>query len=567
MINIRNISVRNFLSYGNVPTVFELDKYTNVLIIGKNGGGKSVLVDALCYGLYGKPYRKIKLGQLVNSINGKNSVVTVNFEVEGVPYRVVRGQKPKIFEIYKNEKLVDEEAATRDYQGYLEKQVLKMAYKTFCQIGVMGSANYVPFMSLEAGQRREVIEDVLDISLFSQMNELLKDRIKTTKTELTLLEVQIESAKKETASQKRVVEILKEAAETRIAEETAEIERIRSLSEEVNAKLERLHTMFKKFKGVPDFDAAALQSNTNQLTRVDHDMTRLLARIESIHVLDDCPTCMQRVAAGHKSDIKEQLMAEHEVLSATKAQLVATVHALLAERDEFDRLSEIKRKYDNEVSKMAETIESYDAEIETHQSVITRIESNRGNIEEEQAKLATLAANALRVVKRRTELLEEKELQDVSLLLLKDSGIKAAIIKEYVPILNKMINRYLSMFGFDVNFMLDENFNETVRSRGRDEFTYYSFSEGEKRRIDVAILLAFRKVTELKNSATCNILLMDEIIDSSLESMAKEVLMDILVAEGGNNFVISHTSPSTDMFDAVIEVKKQGDFSVYEYLQ
>jgi len=324
--------------------------------------------------------------------------------------------------------------------------------------------------------------------------------------------------------------------------------------------------MFRKISGVPNFDSSVLTEKLRAFTRVELDMENCIHRIESVHSLDDCPTCLQNVSDEHKEGIRATLMEQHDSFLESKKILADIVATLKTEQAEFERLSLVERKYHDEVSKLTDSIISYGKDIEAHQATINRISGNRGNIEDEQKKLAELAQNALAIVRRRTELVQERELQDISSLLLKDSGIKAAIIKEYVPILNKLINRYLGLFGFDVNFRLDENFNETVHSRGRDEFTYNNFSEGEKRKIDIAILLAFRKVTALKNSATCNLLLMDEIVDSSLDPTSREVFLDILNAEGGNNFVISHTTPSTDMFDAVIEVKKQGDFSTYEFL-
>lgn len=566
MIYIRKITVRNFMSYGNVPTIFELTRAVSTLIVGGNGHGKSVLADALCFVLYGKPYRKIKLGQLINSINAKHSVVTCEFTVDGNEYKVVRGQKPKVFEIFKNDVLVEEEAAVRDYQKYLETQVLKIAFKTFCQIVVMGSSNFVPFMSLEAAPRRDVIEDVLDISLFSVMNDLLKERVKTNKTETNLIETKIESAKKETTTQQKVIGILQEATDTRIAEETAEIERIQTLRSEVESKRDRLKKMFEKFPGVPEFEPEVLGKQTRTLSQVEYDMEKIVTRVETIHRLTDCPTCMQIVTSDHKSSIKEKLMDEHAAFEVTKNELNSLVEKLQLEQSEFLRLSELERKYNAEITRFNDSIIAYGKEIETHQATINRVGDNRGNIDDERRKLNEIAAEALLIIRRRNELLEEKSLQDISAILLKDTGIKAEIIKEYVPILNKLLNRYLSLFGLDVNFYLDENFNETVKSRGRDEFTYNSFSEGEKRKIDIAILFAFRKVTELKNSATCNLLLMDEIVDSSLEPSAREIFLDILRLEGGNNIVISHTTPNVDIFDEVIEVKKIGDFSTYEYI-
>lgn len=566
MIIIEDVTVQNFMSYGNIPTTFNLVAHVSTLMIGANGQGKSVISDALCFAFYGKPYRKIKVGQLVNSINRKASVATVNFKVDSTLYKVVRGQKPKIFEIWKDGVLVEEEAATRDYQKYLETQVLKIAYKTFIQLVVMGSSNFVPFMSLETPARRDVIEDVLDISLFSSMNEILKERVKTTKTESALIEVQLDSAKKETASQKRVIAILQEATDSRVAEETAEIERIEQLRTDVETQRERLNKMYAKFPAAPEFDPEALSTKTRSLSIVEHDIKNLTGKITSIHSLQDCPTCMQVVADDHKEKISTVLGGQCSVLEETKHADELLIEKMREMKAAFERHSGLVSKYNSELERLNSSIIAYGRDIESHQNNILKVGSDKGNITEEKERLNVIVDSALKIIQRRNELLEEKSMQDISGLLLKDSGIKASIIKEYIPVLNKLLNRYLSAFGFDVNFHLDENFNETVLSRGRDEFTYNSFSEGEKRKIDVAILLAFRRVTEMKNSATCNLLVMDEIVDSSLDPASREIFLDILAAEGGNNFVISHTTPSMDVFDAVIEFKKVGNFSTYEYL-
>jgi DNA repair exonuclease SbcCD ATPase subunit len=567
VINIKSGSVRNFMSYGNVPTEFDLQRDSTTLIIGPNGAGKSVVPDFLCYGFFGKPYRKIKLPQLINSINSKNSVVTLDFDVGAVSYKIVRGQKPKIFQIFKDGVLVEEEAATRDYQGYLETQILKMSYKTFCQIVVMGSSAFTPFMALETASRRGIIEDVLDISLFTSMNELLKERVKATKIETALVDVKIESAKKETVSQKRVIELMKSAVDSRVAEEEAAIADVKILIESESSKINKLTEAFKKFPGVPEFDEKVLSKLKSESYSLENDISRITSRIDSFDDLDVCPTCVQHVGHDHKGMVKDEWMNDQTDMQRKLDAVNLKIEFFNGEREKFIKMQTMQSKYETEIARMETVVRGYGTTILNHEKNIERVRANVGDIEEEKRKLVEVAKSAMELIQRRNVLIEEKSMQDVAVVLLRDSGIKAAIIKEYVPILNSLINRYLGLFGFDVNFRLDENFDETVHSRGRDEFSYNSFSEGEKRKIDIAILMAFRKITELKNSSTCNLLVMDEIVYSSLDPASREVFMDIILSEGGNYFVISHTSPTMDVFDAVMEVSKVGDFSVYEYLK
>jgi DNA repair exonuclease SbcCD ATPase subunit len=566
MIEFDNGSVRNFLSYGNVPVTFVFNKHNNTLIIGANGMGKSVLPDFLCFVLYGKAYRNITKGQLVNSINLKNCVCEINFRVDASVYRVVRGIKPNVFEIYKDNVLVDQEAATRDYQGYLENHILKINYKTFCQVVVMGSAAFTPFMQLSAGARRDVVEDVLDIAVFSLMNDILKKRIAETKSEANIIDVKLESAKRETISQQKVIKILKEAVDARVDEERDEIKRIIGLRDDTENEKAELEEQLEQLGEPEPFDIKLLQDNTRDMNVASSDVSRLERSIQNINNLTKCSVCLQDVGDGHKHTITSQYEVERNTAQENKEALEFAVRTLRGKQEVYDNHIAKARSIRDKISQLNSTIISHGREIERHQGIINDLQGNKGDIVAEQAKLKSLADDALKIIARKGELSEEKNLQDVALILLKDSGIKAALIKEYIPIINKKINRYLGIFGFDVNFQLDENFGETIHSRGRDEFSYNSFSEGEKRKIDIAILFAFRQVTEMKNSANCNLLILDEIVDSSLDANSREAFLEILTQEGGNNFVISHTAPSYDVFDAVMLVEKVGDFSQYSYL-
>jgi DNA repair exonuclease SbcCD ATPase subunit len=570
MIIFKKITAKNFLSYGNVPTSVELNKYKNVLIVGENGSGKSVLFsDAICFVLYGKPYRSINKGQLLNSINQKGLEVEIEFSTGSSDFRVLRGIRPGIFEIYKDGVLVDQEAAKKDYQGYLEKHVLKVNFKTFCQVVILGTASFVPFMKLNAGQRREVIEDVLDIAIFSEMNNLLKHRILETREETNLVAVRIESSKKEATAQQKLIRVIEEAKESRILEEQSAIENIKQRRSILNVSIadQKLKIVNLKRTSPTPVDEVALRTAQRTVDRLEDEIQRSVKQAKSVASLEECQTCLQGVSADHKSHIKKIV---ESTISGTRDKLDAAKSALA----DIEALSDVYGVYKNEVTLLTtelnslnESLQVMDRSIEERYELIQTIQKNNSNVADEKKKLKDLAEKAIGLLNRKSELLEEKNLQDVSLTLLKDSGIKAEIIKEYIPIINKLINKYLGVFGFFVNFNLDENFVETIRSRGRDEFSYDSFSEGEKRKIDLAILFSFRQIAELKNSANCNLLVCDEIGESAFDLIARDAFMEILNSlEGGNNFVISHTAPSHESYDAVIKVEKKNDFSVFNYL-
>ena len=569
MIVFKSISVRNFLSFGNVPTTIELNKCKNTLIVGTNGSGKSSInCDGVCFALYGKPYRSITKGQLVNSINQRNCEVEIVFDIGAVEYRVRRGIKPNIFEIYQNGVLIDQEAAVADYQGYLERNILKINYKTFCQVVVLGTASFVPFMQLSTSARRDVIEDVLDIAVFSNMNSILKGRIQETNDEIKLIALKVDSAKKETEAQKRLIRVIEEARNSRIQEEEtviadlwADIAEHRSARDALNAAIVEL------IKPV-EVDAATFNQLSRAIDNLDDEFSSNHAKVSAVHDLETCPTCLQGVEDTHKHRVATAYAARnasiHTEVEAAKEQLKT-----LQERiDDEHRYSRELQALTLQLSRKTDQMVQLEVDVERRQKLINGIRANTTDLQLERNKLKEIADSALAILTQKSELLELRGVQDISLMLLKDSGIKSAIIKEYVPILNKLINKYLGMFGFHVNFILDENFSETIKSRGRDEFSYSSFSEGEKRKIDTAILFAFRQVSELKNSANCNLLVLDEVGSENFDLNAKECFLEILSSiDGGNNFVISHSAPSHEAYDTVIKVEKRGDFSYLEFMQ
>jgi len=570
MIVFKKITAKNFLSYGNVPTSVDLNKFKNTLIVGENGSGKSVLFsDAICYVLYGKPYRSINKGQLLNSINQKGLEVEIEFSTGLSEFRVKRGIRPGIFEIYKDNVLVDQEAATKDYQGYLEKHVLKVNFKTFCQVVILGTASFVPFMKLNAGQRREVIEDVLDISIFSEMNNLLKHRILETREEANLVSVKIDSSKKEAKAQQKLIKVIEEVKESRILEEEEQISTIKAKRDLLKTSIAHMKDRIEYAKkAAPEpVDAALLRTTQRTCDRLEDEIQRNIKQAKNVVSLENCQTCLQGVSTDHKTHIKSIVEA---TISTTRGKLqeeMVVLSDLKLLSDAYETYKSDVIMLTNSLNTMSENAHALDMSVEEKYELIQSIQKNNSNVIDEKQKLKELAEKAMGLLGRKSELLEEKNLQDVSLILLKDSGIKAAIIKEYVPIINKLINKYLGVFGFFVNFNLDENFVETIKSRGRDEFSYDSFSEGEKRKIDLSILFSFREIAEMKNSANCNLLVCDEIGESAFDLIARDAFMEILNSlEGGNNFVISHTAPSHESYDAVIKVEKKNDFSIFNYL-
>lgn len=561
MIVFKTVSVKNFLSYGNYDTKWELDKHSSTLIVGRNGHGKSVLLDAVCFGLFGKPYRNINKPQLVNSINQKACVVELELVVNGVEYKIIRGMKPNVFDVYCQGKMLDQEAAMKDMQTYLEQQILKLNFKTFCQVVILGSASYTPFMQLPAYQRREVVEDVLDIGIFSKMNALLKDRVAGTKEELRIIDVKVDSAKKEAQAQKRIIELIEKNKTSRISEIQEEI---KILQEELSGVVDSIASLKE-----PDYvSAKALRERytaiVDSIDELKASATQLQNRLSRLENLEECPTCIQGISHEHKHSIRNKF--EEEGTTITK-NLEEQYPSLAEVSEQLEDAEKISRYYSVTKQTLTQSKSELLRSIDTKNSQIEKIKEDSGDIDAEKEKMKAIAAEALQFISRKNELSEEKQLQEVSQVLLKDNGIKTAIIREYLPVLNKLINKYLTVFDFFVNFNLDDSFNEVIKSRGRDEFSYASFSEGEKKRIDLAILLAFRQVAAMKNSAKVNLLIFDEVQDSSLDLDARAKFNDLLESMAGSNvFVISHTDTSPDAYDAVIKVEKRGDFSQYEYV-
>lgn len=566
MLLFKRISWRNFLSTGNVPNTIELNKYGSTLITGRNGEGKSTLLCALTFSLFGKPFRNINKGQLINSINRKNCVVEVEFAINGNEYRVIRGIKPNVFEIYCNGNLINQDAANRDYQKVLEQQVLKLNYKTFTQVVILGSATFVPFMQLNSMQRREVIEDILDIKIFSLMNQILKAQSADTKTQIQMIETSIATHKARIESQKKLIEALITSRDSivsslreKIASNQASIEQsqqqITELSQEIGTMLEKQ----AKFIDAAATHSQALQLHTKLQTKVD----AVNEHISFFEMNSTCPSCEQDIPHQHKTSIVSNLKAKAEKDVAKVEKLEKTIEKLNKQLKMSQEITSKVQDLNLEVSALRNTVSVLTSQNELLQVEIESTTANEGDVVEEKRRIRSMAEEAISLVQQKEVLLESRNLQDVASILLKDTGVKTAIIKEYLPVMNKMINKYLQAMDFYVKFELDESFNEVIRSRGRDEFTYESFSEGEKRRLDLAILFTWRQIAKMKNSVNTNIMILDEILDGALDAGGIDYFLSIMnqFGEHTNVFVISHREVA-DKFDHTIRVVKKNDFSV-----
>ena len=564
-IHFKTVRYKNILSTGNNFTTINLDKRSTTLISGSNGAGKSTLLDAIVFGLYGKPFRKINKPQLINTINNKDMIVEVEFNVAGAEYLIRRGMKPNIFEIFKNGELLNQDAASRDYQAYLEETILGINYKSFNQIVVLGSATYVPFMELPAHERRAIIEDLLDIQVFSTMNLLAKDKMAENKNELNNNSYQLDLVKSKIDSAQEHNDSIRKIRETEVAKirekmkEHLDIiekkqESITVIEEEITA----LITTISDKKSVKSkFDKANILRQELESNRkaFDKDLT-------FYHDNDNCPVCKQGIDHEFKENvIQEKTERKQEIEKGLK--------------DIDDKIKKYQTRLD-EISKVEDQIQEKNinigeirAEIKMSKNALLSCKKELEDAEKEvddidTSKLKQLQEELTEIQQRRSDLLDQQGVLNVVNTILKDGGIKARIISQYIPVMNKLINKYLAAFDLFVDFQLDENFNEVIKSRFRDAFSYASFSEGEKLRITLSIMLSWRSVAKLRNSVSTNLLILDETLDGALDSTGIENLIETLhsLNNDDNIFVISHRGDQfTEKFDAHIKFNKVKNFS------
>jgi len=565
LINFKYVRWKNFLSTGNQPTEIQLDKNPTTLIIGENGAGKSTVLDALCFGLFGKPFRMISKSQLVNSINNAAAIVEIEFTIGTVEYKVIRGIKPNKFEIYQNGKMMNQEANVRDYQKILEQNILKLNYRSFTQVVILGSSTFVPFMQLKARHRREVVEEILDIQIFSTMNLILRGKLKALLEDIRDIDYQYELTSEKIHLQENLIADMKQN-KTKIIEQKQKL--IDTNAAEIKSRVEEKLMIEQENTNLLNEITDRLQTEKKQekLKQIRATLSEKLTSHEKMTTFftdnEDCPTCEQHIDETFKEGM---LVKNNKSIDKLEDGLVK----LKTELDNvFNRTGEIKKTTkmiaDNQVSlakinTSIKELEKFNVKLQTEIDQYTKDGVGINDTD----KLTTLAKEYVEIAKQRTKLKETKVYYEAARSMLTDTGIKTKIIKQYLPIMNKLINKYLTSMEFYVNFTLDENFEETIKSRYRDEFSYASFSEGEKMRIDLALLFTWRAIAKMKNSTNCNLLMLDEIFDSSLDGTGTDEFLKILNTLSGENvFVISHKQDAlADKFRETIKFEKIRNFS------
>jgi DNA repair exonuclease SbcCD ATPase subunit len=566
MIIFRKLRWKNLLSTGNYFTEINLSEKSNTLVVGENGSGKSTMLDALCFALFGKAFRNINKPNLINSINGKDCVVEVEFDTNNKSYKIIRGIKPNIFEIYCNGDLINQEAASKDYQDFLEKFILKMNYKSFTQIVILGSASFTPFMQLSAADRRSIIEDLLDIQIFSTMNGLVKERMSKNKEITFDKKHEIDLTQQKYDIQKKHIEELKQNNEDKVNEYDTEIQLHNDTVSSLLSNVETLTCQTEELQLVvaSKIDTEVKVKKITKLeSQIESNLSKFQKDISFFQSHDDCPTCRQAIANSFK---EEELKSLSSKVTECEHGLSELEKKLLAEQNKLNEITE-KQKLINqkqvEIATANTTINETNKLIARLHKLIDELKNSKVVTDLEEQRLKELKDSLSILQSNLKQLIEEKSYYDVASTLLKDTGIKTKIVKQYLPIINKLVNKYLASLDFFVNFNLDESFKETIKSRHRDDFSYNNFSEGEKQRIDMALMLTWRAVAKLKNSSNTNLLILDETFDSSLDANGTEELMKILhMLEGVNLFVISHKGDILqDKFANVIRFTKEKNFS------
>ena len=566
MIEFKSIRYKNFLSSGNYFTSISLNKNKDTLIVGGNGAGKSTVLDALTFSLFGKPFRKVNKGQLVNSVNEKDTKVEIEFNINKTEYRVLRGIKPNIFEIYKDGKKLNEDCSANDQQKSLETQILKLNYKSFTQIVILGSASFVPFMQLSSPHRREVIEDLLDIRVFSSMSDILKEKIKASKDNLRVLELKKESVGDKIVMQKQFIRSIEESGENDIRKKQQSIatceeessnyqKRIEDLITQVSSKEKEVEQYISSSNTIKKLSSFKTKIQTKKQTSNEH-----LSLFQKNTV---CPTCTQEIEESFRVNKIDHLQ---QVLSKYQDNLSEIESAILEEEKREQKFFELQKEIttlQNETSQLNIRVSNSNKLRKDLEKEIQSITDKLENRTSENVKLTEYKDTLKEILKDLEKVKEEFEYFQQSNVLLKDDGVKSGIIRKYLPLINKQVNDYLQRMDFFINFTLDEEFNERIQTPIHEKFSYSSFSEGEKMRIDLALLFTWREVARLKNSVSTNLLILDEVFDSSLDGFGTDEFLKIVryVIKDANVFIISHKNELLDRFQNVLEFKKEKGFS------
>ena len=568
MIVFKKIRFKNFGSFGNTFTEIFLDSRKNTLVSGTNGNGKSfAFLDSITFALFGKPFRKINIPQLVNTINKKDCLVELDFEIGTDKYLVRRGLSPKIFEIFKNGELLNQDAKNKDYQEHFEEQILRMNYKSFTQVVILGSSSFVPFMQLPAADRRSVIEDILDINVFTSMNTILKGRISETKTVLHAYDSDLNLENEKMQLKKKFIQSLKNKSSESIDKINEKLKALNADCEKISKKKKEqedklasisfdLPTKMKVEKTVKTLEKLKTQIQQN------HDNCN--KEIGFYHDNDNCPVCKQAITEEFK---KEQVGSKNSKLDEyTKA--VGEIETKLTEAEtQLEKFESVQNEIADLKLAIVQSKSTYENLTNNIKALTKELEQSSvssAEIDVETEEMEKIQTRIDIIKDERVKLQENLRCMEIASILLRDSGIKGKIIKNYLPIINKTVNKFLTAMDFFAQFNLDEEFNETIKSRNRDTFSYMSFSEGEKMRIDLSLLLAWREVARVKNSANCNLLILDEVFDSSLDAVGAEEFMKLLTGLDSktNIFVISHRADSlADKFSTIITLEKKKNFS------
>ena len=569
MIRFEKIRWRNFLSTGNEFTEVQLDKSPTTLIVGQNGAGKSTLLDALSFALFGKPHRNINKPQLVNTINNKNTEVDVEFSIGSHKFVVKRGIKPTKFEIWQNGNMINQSSAAKDYQKFLEQNILKLNHKSFHQIVVLGSSSFIPFMQLPAGHRRDVIEDLLDIGVFSKMNLILRDKDSKLKEEISSIAYEYDLNKEKIALQKKYIRDITELNDEQIEKKADQIDANQNEIEELNMGNNELS---KEIEGLQEGLAESLKKSHDKRQQLSQFQFQFQTQVQDVvkaakfyEENDVCPTCSQGIDSNLRheklSNAQSKAKELNEAISNASEQS-ATVESAI---ERLNSIAEQVREKTTSISTNNSTIAGLQRQIHSLETEIDSLRGSTGDLSKANAELSELQESRDILSEEKLKLIDTKSYNQAASEMLKDTGIKTKVIKQYLPVMNNLVNKYLQVLDFFVSFNLDESFNETIKSRHRDSFNYASFSEGEKQRIDLALLFTWRQIARMKNSTSTNLLILDETFDSSLDHDGIDNLMKILYTlddQATNVFVISHKGDLLDgKFRSKIEFVKEHNFS------
>ena len=566
MILFEKIRWKNFLSTGNQFSEIDFQKNSTTLIVGSNGAGKSTVLDALTFALFGKPFRKINKPQLPNSTNERDCRVEVEFLINNTNWKVCRGIKPNIFEIHRGDKLLDQSAAANDQQKWLEQNVLKMNYKSFTQIVILGSSTFVPFMQLTAANRREVIEDLLDIKIFSSMNTIIKEKIRQNRESVKVLDLKKESLSDKVSMQQNFIEQLENTGKEKIEEKEEKISQL--LAEEndymiTNTKIveeqDDHNKVLESYTGATE----KLRKLGNLKGKISQKVSTITKEHKFFTENTVCPTCTQSIDEEFRINKINDAQTKAKELQSGYKELEEAIKGEEERERQFITLSKEITKLNNDISKNNTRIAGCQRQVRDLESEIQRITDQLANRNIEHDKLETFKSDLQKTYDELVTYKDQINYYDFTYGLLKDGGVKTKIIKKYLPLINQQVNRYLQMMDFYINFTLDEEFNETIQSPIHEDFSYASFSEGEKQRIDLALLFTWREVARFKNSVSTNLMILDEVFDSSLDGQGTEEFLKIIryVIKDANIFVISHKTGMEDKFENVLRFEKVKGFS------